>query len=119
MLTRMSGEDWTVVLEVFDAVHFFTVRNLTWRALPAEYGRWNSDWKRFWRLSRSGVFEAFFQVLAETSKTAHLVQMFGGTVVRARLGRRRRRGQHARALPRLVLAQDPPQDRLRRPADRL
>ena len=35
------------------------------------------------RLSRSGVFEAFFQLLAETSKTAHLVQMFDSTVVRA------------------------------------
>ena len=30
-----------------------------------------------------GVFEAFFQLLAETSKTAHMVQMFDSTVVRA------------------------------------
>jgi len=29
------------------------------------------------------VFEAFFQLLAETSQTAHLVQMFDSTVVRA------------------------------------
>jgi hypothetical protein len=28
------------------------------------------------QLSRSGVFEAFFQALAGLSKTAHLVQMF-------------------------------------------
>lgn len=101
MLTGMTEDDWTIVLEVFDAaqsrsgepghndrkfleaVHYFTVHNLTWRALPAEYGNWNSVWKRFWRLSRSGVFEAFFQLLAETSKTAHLVQMFDSTVVRA------------------------------------
>ncbi len=101
MLTGMTETDWTIVLEVFDAVqsrrgepghddrkflealHFFTVHNLTWRALPAEYGHWNSVWKRFWRLSRSGVFEGFFQALAETSKTAHLVQMFDSTVVRA------------------------------------
>ena len=101
MLTRMTESDWVVVLEVFDAarsrpgepghddrkfleaLHFFTVHNLTWRALPAEYGNWNSVWKRFWRLSRSGVFEAFFQLLAETSRTAHLVQMFDSTVVRA------------------------------------
>jgi transposase len=101
MLTRMTENDWTVVLEVFEAsqsrrgepghndrkfleaLHFFTVHNLTWRALPAEYGNWNSLWKRFWRLSRSGVFEAFFQLLAETSQTAHLVQMFDSTVVRA------------------------------------
>jgi len=101
MLTGMTDDDWSIVLEVFDgaqsrqgepghddrkfleALHFFTVHNVTWRALPAEYGNWNSVWKRFWRLSRSGVFEAFFQLLAETSKTAHLVQMFDSTVVRA------------------------------------
>ena len=101
MLTGMTESDWTIVLDVFDAaqsrrgepghddrkfleaLHFFTVHNLTWRALPGEYGNWNSVWKRFWRLSRSGVFEAFFQLLAETSKTAHLVQMFDSTVVRA------------------------------------
>ena len=101
MLTGMTEEDWSIVLEVFDAarsrggqpghddrkfleaLHFFTVHSITWRALPAEFGNWNSVWKRFWRLSRSGVFEAFFQLLAETSKTAHLVQMFDSTVVRA------------------------------------
>jgi transposase len=101
MLTGMTKNDWAIVLEVFDAaqsrsgepghddrkfleaIQFFTVHNLTWRALPAEYGNWNSVWKRFWRLSRSGVFEAFFQLLAETSQTAHLVQMFDSTVVRA------------------------------------
>jgi transposase len=101
MLTGMTEEDWTTVLEVFDAaqsrrgepghddrkfleaLHFFTVHNITWRALPREYGNWNSIWKRFWRLSRSGVFEAFFQLLAERSDTAHLVQMFDSTVVRA------------------------------------
>jgi transposase len=101
MLTGMTEDDWAIVLEVFDAVqsrrgepghddrkfleavHYFTVHNITWRALPAEYGNWNSIWKRFWRLSRSGVFEAFFQALAELSPTAHLVQMFDSTVVRA------------------------------------
>ena len=101
MLTGMTDEDWSIVLEVFDAVqtrsgepghddrkflealHYFTVHNVTWRALPLEFGNWNSVWKRFWLLSRTGVFEAFFQILAETSKTAHLVQMFDSTVVRA------------------------------------
>lgn len=99
MLTRMTEDDWSIVLEAFDAarsrrgqpardnrmfleaLHYFTVHN--WRALPGEFGNWNSIWKRFWRLSRAGVFEAFFQLLAETSKTAHLVQMFDSTVVRA------------------------------------
>jgi hypothetical protein len=40
-------------------------------------------WKRFSRLSRSAVFEAFLQLLAETSKTARVVQFFDSTVVRA------------------------------------
>ena len=101
MLTKMTEQNWDVMLEVFRgclsrrgdkgrddllflrAMHHFTVHNITWRALPAEYGPWNSVWKRFSRLSRSGVFEAFFQALAELSPTAHLVQMFDSTVVRA------------------------------------
>lgn len=100
MLTRMTERDWVVILKVFraacsrrgdkgrddrkflGALHYFTVHNITWRALPREFGRWNSIWKRFWRLSRSGVFEAFFQALAQISPTAHLVQMFDSTVVR-------------------------------------
>ena len=66
-----------------EALHYFTVHSITWRALPAEFGNWNSIWKRFWRLSRSGVFEAFLQLLAGTSKTAHVAQFFDSTVVRA------------------------------------
>jgi transposase len=101
MLTAMTEDDWAIVLQVFQAVrsrrgdkgrddrkflealHYFTVHNITWRALPAQFGRWNSIWKRFWRLSRSGVFEAFFDALAALSESAHLVQMFDSTVVRA------------------------------------
>ena len=101
MLTRMTEEDWATVLEVFracrsrrgakgrndriflEAVHYFCVHNITWRALPAACGNWNSVWKRFWRLSQAGVFEAFFDALAAMSQTAHLVQMFDSTVVRA------------------------------------
>jgi len=101
MLTRMSDKDWEIAVEVFravrskrgepghddrkflEALHFFTVHNVTWRALPAEFGNWNSIWKRFWRLSQVGTFEAFFDALAATSKSAHLVQMFDSTVVRA------------------------------------
>jgi transposase len=101
MLTGMTERDWLIVLEVFDAaqsnrgepghddrkfleaLHYFTVHSITWRALPGEFGKWNSVWKRFWRLSRSGIFEAFFQLLAECSQTAHLVQFFDSTTARA------------------------------------
>jgi transposase len=97
MLTAVTEEDWTIVLQVFDAsrsrggdkgrdleaLHYFVVHNITWRALPEKLGHWNSVWKRFWRLSRTGTFEAFFDALAAMSETAHLVQMFDSTVVRA------------------------------------
>ena len=101
MLTQMTEEDWSIAVEVFQAVrskrgepgrndrkflealHYFTVHNITWRALPAEFGNWNSVWKRFWRLSQTGTFEAFFEALASLSETAHLVQMFDSTIVRA------------------------------------
>jgi len=40
-------------------------------------------WKRFDRLSKAGVFEIFFDHLASLSASAHLVQMFDSTIVRA------------------------------------
>ena len=101
MLTGMTEDDWATVLRVFaasrsrrgakghndrrflEALHYFTVHNITWRALPECFGHWNSVWKRFWRLSKAGVFEAFFEALAALSETAHLVQMFDSTIVRA------------------------------------
>jgi transposase len=75
-----NGRDDRKFLE---AMHYFTVHNISWRALPAEFGAWNSVWKRFWRLRQAGVFELFFETLASLSRTAHLVQMFDSTVVRA------------------------------------
>jgi transposase len=129
----MTEEDWEIVLEVFDAaqsergepgrddrkfleaLHYFTVHSITWRAPPAGFGNWNSIWKRFWRLSRSGVFEVFLQLLAETSKTAHVVQLFDSTVVRAHVSAAGAKGagkSSAGAFAGWVLLEDPPQDRL-------
>ena len=77
MLTRMTDEDWSVVLEVFaaarsrrgdkgrndrrflEALHVFSIHTITWRTLPAEFGKGNAIGRRFRRLSRAGVFEAF------------------------------------------------------------
>jgi transposase len=62
MVTRMTDEDWDRVVQVFravrsrrgdkgrndrrflEALHYFCVHNITWRALPAEFGNWNSVW---------------------------------------------------------------------------
>ena len=101
MSTKMSEEDWAHALAVFraclprggrkagddrrflEALHVFTVENVRWRALPEGFGPWNSVWKRFDRLSKAGVFEAFFDTLASMSSSAHLIQMFDSTIVRA------------------------------------
>ena len=101
MSTKMNEEDWAHTLAVFraclprrgrkaeddrrflEALHFFTVENVRWRALPDRFGPWNSVWKRFDRLSKAGVFEAFFDALAAMSSSAHLIQMFDSTIVRA------------------------------------
>src|SRR5438105_15810926 len=103
MLTRMTDTDWEIVVEAFraarsrrgdkgrddrkflEALHYFAVHNITWRALPAEFGSWNSIWKRFWGLSCSGVFQTFFKALASLSERAHLVPVFDSTVIRAHL----------------------------------
>ena len=126
MSTRMSETDWAHTLTVFracqprrgrksaddrrflEALHFFTVENVRWRALPERFGPWNSVWKRFDRLSQAGVFEAFFDALAAMSSSAHLIQMFDSTIVRAHVsaagargGKKvRRSGVRAAASPR-------------------
>lgn len=126
MSTRMDEEDWAHTLAVFraclprrgrkgeddrrflEALHFFTLENVRWRALPERFGHWNSVWKRFDRLSKAGVFEAFFDTLASMSSSAHLIQMFDSTIVRAHVsaagakgGKTRRRSDgRAAASPR-------------------
>src|SRR3981189_545827 len=82
MLTKMTDADWVTVTKglqasrsgrgdkgrddkkFLSALPYFAVHNITWRALPAEFGNWNSVWKRFWRLSQRGVFEAMLALLA-------------------------------------------------------
>ena len=139
MLTKMTEEDWVLVLAVFDAcrsrrgdkgrddrkfleaLHYFTVHNITWRGLPAEFGSWNSIWKRFWRLSRSGVCETFFEALASLSERISCRCSTRPSSARmcrwpAQKGAGRR---STRALPGRLLDQDPSQDRSRRLSDRL
>ena len=101
MSTKMTDADWQMALEAFkiclpargakarndllflEALHYFSVHNITWRALSARFGHWNTVWKRFSRLSKAGVFDNYVALLADLSGTAHLVQMFDSTIVRA------------------------------------
>ena len=101
MSTKMTDEDWANAVTAFraalprrgakgrddrlflEALHYFSVHNVSWRALPERFGKWNSVCKRFDRLSKAGVFDEFFDPLASLSSSARLVQMFDSTVVRA------------------------------------
>lgn len=120
--TKMAEADWLLALDVFraslprrgdkgrddrlflQAMHYFSVHNISWRALPERFGKWNSVWKRFDRLSKAGVFEVFFDHLASLSMSAHLVQMFDSTIVRAHVsaagakGGNKAKGSGARAV---------------------
>src|SRR5215216_6756719 len=62
MLTRMTETDWALVVQLFrearsrrgdkgrddrnflEALQYFVVHNITWRALPPKFGPWNSIW---------------------------------------------------------------------------
>lgn len=101
MLTTYSSEELDKLLEVFEfsceargakgannrlfleAILHFSKHSLTWRALPEEYGSWNTVWRRFSRLSKNGTFERMFEVLSSDGEAAHLAQMIDSTIVRA------------------------------------
>ena len=101
MCTKMTENDYELALEVFrtclpavgakakndrlflEALHYFTLHNISRRALPERFGNWNSVWKRFDRLGKAGVFEDYFSILAGLDESAHLIAMFDSTVIRA------------------------------------
>jgi transposase len=103
MLTHLSDEDLDVLVPLFissleargakgrdnrlflQAIVYFSVHSINWRALPLEFGNWNTVWKRFSRLSKNGTFERLFDALAECNSAAHLAQMIDSTVVRAHI----------------------------------
>ena len=100
MLTTMTESEWAIVLQVFrasrsrrgdkgrddrkflEALQYFAVHNITWRALPRRFGHWNSV-ETVLAIEPVRNFEASFDALAAMSEMAHLVQMFDSTVVRA------------------------------------
>lgn len=64
MSTKMTERDWALAVEVFrgclpaqgakgrddrlflEALHYFAVHNITWRALPDRFGLWNVSLRR-------------------------------------------------------------------------
>lgn len=98
MCTKMTENDYELELGVFrtclpavganakndrlflEALHYFTLHNISWRALPERYGNWSSIWERFDRLGKAGIFEDCFSILAGLDESAHLIAMFDSTV---------------------------------------
>jgi transposase len=101
MLARVSEAEWAMLVMMFraslprrggkarddrkflEALLYCNVHDFTWRALPKEFGNWNSIWKRYWRLRRTAVLEGFVDRLKASGRTAHLAQLFNSAAIRA------------------------------------
>lgn len=75
-----------------EAVLWIARTGSPWRALPPEFGHWNSTYRRFARWSRAGVWA---RVLTALSAEASLQRLFlDSTIIRAH--------QHASGAPKKV-----------------
>ena len=64
-----------------DAVLWIARTGSPWRDLPDEFGNWNSQFQRFRRWARKGVWENLFKELSVESDCEYL--LIDSTIVRA------------------------------------
>ena len=64
-----------------DAVLWIARTGSPWRDLPSEFGNWNSQFQRFRRWAKKGVWENLFKLLAEDPDLEYL--LIDATIVRA------------------------------------
>jgi len=63
-----------------DAVLWIARTGAPWRDLPPEFGNWNSQFQRFRRWARKGVWESLFKELSVESDSEYL--LIDSTIVR-------------------------------------
>ena len=73
-----SGRDNRVFVE---AVLWIARTGAPWRDLPAEFGNWNSAWRRFDRWSAGGAWERLFTAVDEGPDLEYVI--IDATIVRA------------------------------------
>jgi putative transposase len=64
-----------------EAVLWIARTGAPWRDLPAEFGNWNSTWRRFDRWSARGVWERLFAAMADDPDFEYVI--IDATIVRA------------------------------------
>jgi putative transposase len=73
-----SGVDNRLFVE---AVLFLARTGVPWRDLPAIFGKWNSNFVRFSRWSKAGVWERLFAAMADEPDFEYI--LIDSTIVRA------------------------------------
>ncbi len=73
-----SGQDNRKFME---AILWLARTGAHWRALPDEFGKWNSVYVRFNRWCRAGVFDRLFNAMVDTPDFEYI--LVDSTIVRA------------------------------------
>ena len=99
MSTKMDEEDWAYTLTVFraclsrrgrkgnddrrflEALHFFTVENVRWRALPERFGPWKQRMETLRPIEQGWGLRSLLRRACRDEFAAHLIQMFDSTIV--------------------------------------